>query len=136
MSTEGNLEAVRQVIEQAFNQGNYAVLRTHFRPDFAEHQFGLHATIEGMQEDIQNLRRDFPDLHLTIEDMAADGDKVWVRSTARGTNRVGFMGPPNDKPFEMAVFDLLRFQDGQIVEHWGTPDRFALLFQLGLLPRK
>ena len=135
MSTQQNQAALRQVIEEAFNKGNYGVLREHFKPDFIEHQFGLHPTIEGMTADIRFLRKAFPDFTLTIEDMAADGDKLWVRMTARGTNRGGFMGPPNGKSFKVAVFDLMRFQDGQIVEHWGSPDRFALLAQLGLLPQ-
>jgi predicted ester cyclase len=135
MSSQQHQAAMREVITEAFNQGHYAVLRKHFRPDFVEHQFGLHATIEGMQGDIQFLRTAFPDFNLTIEEMVAEADKVWVRMTARGTNRGGFMGPPNGKTFEVAVFDECRFEDGKIVEHWGTPDRFALLAQLGLLPR-
>ena len=136
MSTEANLAATRQIITEAFNKGNYEVLHTHFRPDFIEHQFGLHATIEGMQGDIEFLRKAFPDFHLAIDDLIADGDKVWMRMTARGTNLGGFMGPPNGKSFEVAVFDLLRFQNGQVIEHWGSPDRFALLAQLGMLPQK
>jgi predicted ester cyclase len=135
MSVEQNQAALRQVIAEAFNKGNYSILRDHFNPDFVEHQFGLHATIEGMQGDIQFLRNAFPDFHLTIEDMVAQGDQVWVRMTARGTNRGGFMGPPNGKSFEIAVFDVVRFEDGKIVEHWGSPDRFAMLAQLGLLPQ-
>jgi predicted ester cyclase len=88
-----------------------------------------------MQADIQSLRAAFPDLSLTIEDMVADGNKVWARSIARGTNSVGFMGPPNGKSFMIAIFDVCRFEDGMIVEHWGSPDRFAQLAQLGLLPQ-
>jgi predicted ester cyclase len=136
MSTQHHQTALREVIEEAFNRGNYAVLRQHFKPDFVEHQFGLHATIEGMQGDIQFLRTAFPDFNLTIEELVAEADKVWVRMTARGTNRGGFMGPPNGKTFEVAVFDECRFEDGQIVEHWGSPDRFALLAQLDLLPKR
>ena len=135
MSTEQNQTAFRQVITEAFNKGNYDVLYNHFRTDFIEHQFGLHPTIEGFKGDIQFLRTAFPDLSLTIEDMVADGEKVWMRLTARGTNRGGFMGPPNGKTFEIAVFDVVRFEDGKVVEHWGSPDRFALLTQLGLLPK-
>jgi predicted ester cyclase len=135
MAIESNMEAARQVIEEAFNKGNYAVLQTNFRPTFIEHQFGMHATVEGLQGDIEFLRRAFPDIHLTLEAITADGDKVWMCSTARGTNLGGFMGPPNGKSFEISVFDLARFQDGRIVEHWGSPDRFALLAQLGILPQ-
>ena len=136
MSAGQNQAAFREVIVEAFNQGRYAVLRKHFRPDFVEHQFGLHPTIEGMQGDIQFLRTAFPDFNLTIEDMVEAGDKVWARMTARGTNHGGFMGPPNGKCFEVAVFDECRFEDGKIVEHWGSPDRFAMLAQLGLLPQR
>lgn len=136
MSTELNQAAFRRVIAEAFNKGNYTVLPDLFNPDFIEHQFGLHPTIEGVQGDIQFLRTAFPDFNLTIEDMVADGDKVWARMTARGTNSGGFMGPPNGKTFKFAVFDQCRFKDGMIVEHWGSPDRFALMAQLGLLPRQ
>lgn len=136
MSSDQNRAAFRQVIAEAYNKGNYSILHDHVNPDFIEHQFGLHATIEGMQGDIQYLRTAFPDFNLTIEDMVVDEDKLWVRMTARGTNLGGFMGPPNGKSFEIAVFDTCRFKDGKIVEHWGSPDRFALLAQLGLLPRQ
>ena len=135
MSGEQNQAMLRRVISEAFNQGDYQVLQEVFDPDFVEHQFGLHPTIAGMQGDIQFLRTAFPDFSLTIEDIVVQGDKVWVRMTARGTNRGGFMGPPNGKTFQVAVFDELRFEDGKIVEHWGSPDRFALLAQLGLLPQ-
>ena len=136
MSSDQNRAVLQQVIAEAYNKGNYSVLYDHFNPNFVEHQFGVHATIEGMQDDIRYLRTAFPDFSLTIEDMVAEEDKVWVRMTARGTNRGGFMGPPNGKSFEVAVFDTCRFEDGKIVEHWGSPDRFALLTQLDLLPRQ
>lgn len=136
MSTEENKAVFRRVIEEVFNNGNYSVLPELFEPDFIEHQFGLHPTLAGMQADVEYLRRTFPDLHLTIEDMIAAGDHVWGRMTARGTNSVGFMGPPNGKTFSIAVFDQCRFANGKIVEHWGSPDRLAQMAQLDLLPRR
>jgi predicted ester cyclase len=135
MSAEQNKNVLQRVIKKAFNQEDYDVLPDLYMADFIEHQFGLHPTINGLKGDIQFLHKAFPDFNLTIEDMVADGDKVWVRMIARGTNRGGFMGPPNGKSFEITVFDVCRFKDGKIIEHWGTPDRFALLHQLGLLPR-
>jgi predicted ester cyclase len=135
MSSQQNQADFREVIGEAFSKGNYNVLSAHFDPGFIEHQFGLHPTIEGMQADIQFLRKAFPDFKLTLEDIVSDGDKVWARMTARGTNLGGFMGPPNGKPFKVTVFDVVRFKDGKIVEHWGSPDRFAMLAQLGLLPQ-
>jgi hypothetical protein len=96
--------AASRVVGEAFNRGHFDTLPDLFNPDFIEHQFGLHPTIQGM--------------------------------TARGTNRGGFMGPPNGKTFEVTVFDQCRFKGGKIVEHWGSPDRFALLAQLDLLPHR
>ena len=64
MSADQNQLVFRRVIAEAFNKGNYAVLPELFNPDFKEHQFGLHPTIEGMRGDIQFLRTAFPDLSL------------------------------------------------------------------------
>lgn len=136
MNQTQNQEAFRQIIEAAFNQQDFSVLEALVAPDFIEHQFGLQATIPGMSADIRSLHRSFPDFHLQIEEVTADGDKIWARMTARGTNTGGIMGPPNGKTFEAAVFDLARFENGRMVEHWGSPDRFAMLAQLGLLPKR
>ncbi len=135
MTNEQMQSAVRRVIDEAFNQGKFEILSEVFDPDFIENQYGLHATIAGMQRDIEWLRATFPDLHLTIEEMAVSGDRVWTRSTARGTHSQPFMGPPTGKTFAITIFDELRFANDRIVEHWGSPDRFAQLMQLGLLPR-
>lgn len=128
------LRVVEQVIEQGFNRGNYAALDDLLPERSEEHQAGLHADREGFKRDIQYLRAGFPDFHLQIEETVLDGDKVWVRSTATGTNLGPFMGPPTGKPVQVTVFDVCRVQDGKIVEHWGVPDRFTLLQQIGRLP--
>jgi predicted ester cyclase len=134
MLTETDKLAFRKLINEVWNNGKYDLLKEYFHPVIKEHQFGLHPTIDGMREDIEFLRTAFPDFNLTIEDLVVDKDKLWVRMTARGTNLGGFMGPPNGKPFEITVFDTCRYEDGKIIEHWGSPDRFALMSQLGLLP--
>ena len=134
-SAEQNLEVLRRVIDEGFNRGNYDALDPLFAPDYREHQFGMKTTLEGFKKDIQFLRTAFPDLHLTIEDSVAVGDKVWIRISACGTNLGPLMGPPTGKPMTITVMDVCRFEHGQIVDHWGVPDRFAQLAQLGLLPR-
>lgn len=135
MSSEQHQRMFRMIIEEALNKGNFDVLDGLFAPDYVEHQFGLKTTVEGMKEDFTFLRRAFPDLHMTIEDMIANNDTVWGRMTARGTNLGPFMGPPTGKYMEITVIDILRFADGLIVDHWGSPDRFAAMAQLGLLPK-
>ncbi len=135
MSHEQNKAVLRLVIEEGFNKGNYAALDALFAHNYKEHQFGLKTTLQGFKGDIQNIRTGFPDFHLTIENIAAEEDKVWLLMTAHGTNRGPFMGPPTNKPISITVMDVCRFENSKIVEHWGSPDRFALMAQLGLLPQ-
>jgi hypothetical protein len=74
-------------------------------------------------------------MHFTIEDSVVDGDRVWVRVRGRDTNTGAFFGPPSGQPVDITVFDQARVLDGRIVEHWGVPDRSALLMQTGVLAR-
>jgi predicted ester cyclase len=134
-SPEQNQEVLCRVIEEGFNKGNYGALDPLFATDYREHQFSLRTTLEGFKEDLRSLRTGFPDLHLTVEEIIADTDKVWIRMTARGTHLGPFMAPPTGKSITITVMDVCRFENGKIVEHWGVPDRFAMLVQLGLLPR-
>jgi predicted ester cyclase len=41
---------------------------------------------------------------------------------------------PTGKTFTIDIIDIVRFKGNKIIEHWGSPDRFALLVQLGLWP--
>lgn len=134
MSAEENKQIARRIIEEGLSKHNLDLIDEFFDPDFIENQFGLKPTIAGMKEDFSFLYRAFPDYRLVIEDMVADGDKVWLRMKCTGTSKGGFMGPPNGKSFNVTVMDMIRLKDGKVVEHWGVPDRFALMMQLGLLP--
>lgn len=143
MSTHGetletaalNRELFRRIVEEGFSQGNLAVIDELISPHHQEHQPGMGPGPEGVKGAIAYLRSVFPDFTLTVEDMTTDGDKVWARLRARGTQRGPHMGmPPTGRPIEIDVIDICRFESGKMVEHWGVPDRFTLLEQLGLLP--
>lgn len=128
---------VRRLIDEGFNQGQLDVADELHGPDFVEHQyFGPnHAPgAEGVRAVIASLRSAFSDFHLEIEDLAVEGDTVWVRMVGTGTNDGPFMGhPPTGRGMRTDVFDVVRVRDGRIVEHWGVPDRLSVLFQLGLV---
>jgi predicted ester cyclase len=136
MSAEQNITIFRRVIEEGFNKGNVETLDACFPPTYIEHQFDLPSTLEEFKGSIRYLRNTFADFSLTIEDIVAEGDKVWARMTGRGTHSQEFMGrPATGTSFAITVIDVCRFENGKIVEHWGVPDRFHLIVQLGLLPR-
>ena len=130
---------MRRIFEEGFAAGDASVVDELCSPDLVEHQFGLAATGEQAREHVKAAIRDVhaavPDISFAIEDSAEQDDKIWVRVRARGTATGPFFGPPSNKPVDITVFDLARVVDGLIVEHWGVPDRFAMLAQTGLLGR-
>ena len=133
-SSERNQQVLRRVIEEGFNKGNYAALDELFTADYQEHQFALHTTLEGFKNDIRALRAGFPDFHLTVEDIIANTDTVWIRMTARGTNLGPFMGPPTGKSISAQSVMISRVRDGKISEIWALIDFAAIMAQIGAAP--
>lgn len=138
MSTEQNKAAARQLIEDVFNQGNMALMDELVAADFIEHEElppEMPTGREGVTLMTRLLRGAFPDFEATIEDVIAEGDKVVLRMTWRGTQEGEFMGiPPSGKRFSIAVFDIFRMEGGKIVEHWGQTDMMGMMQQLGAMP--
>ena len=126
----------RRLIEKGFNEGDLDVADELISPDLVEHQnYGPnHAPgAEGVKAVIASLRRAFSDFDLAIDDLAVNGDTVWLRMTGTGTNDGPFMGhPPTGRAMRTDVFDALRVENDSLVEHWGVPDRLGILLQLGL----
>jgi predicted ester cyclase len=131
---ESNEQLFRILIEEGFSKGDLAVFDRIASPDFIEHQYGFFPpNVEGVKRAITSLHNAFPDFSMEIEDLAIDGDKIWGRMTARGSQQ-GQFGPmpATGKKIEISVIDIMRFKEGKLTEHWGIPDRFALMEQLGM----
>ena len=122
----------RRIIEEGFNQGNLDVVEELVAPDSREHQRGAKDGIEGTKATIQYLRAAFPDFKITIDELAVSGDKVWARQRGGGTNHGSFAGrPPTGIKAFIDVIDIVRIENGKIVEHWGVPDQVGMMMQLG-----
>jgi predicted ester cyclase len=131
-----NKAAFRRVIEEGFGRGDVGVIEEIIAPDCVEHQFGMvPADGRGAVNAVRFLHRLAPDFNLVVDELVEEGDKVWGRMTATGTHTGPGLGEPTGRRWEITVMDVCRFEGGRIVEHWGVPDRFAQLAQLGLLPR-
>jgi len=77
----------------------------------------------------------FPNISLTIEDMIAEGDRVVLRQTYRGTHQGEMMGiPPTGRPVTLTAIDIVRVADGKLAEHWSNNDQLGMLQQLGVIP--
>jgi predicted ester cyclase len=131
-----NEKLFRILIEEGFSTGNVTVFDKYASKNFVEHQYGfIPPNVEGVKKAIESLHKAFPDFSMIIEDLVVNDDKVWGRMTARGTQK-GQFGPmpPTGKKIEITVIDIMRFKEGQLIEHWGVPDRFASMEQLGMKP--
>lgn len=81
------------------------------------------------------LLRGLPDLHLTIEDLIAEGDKVVSRNVVTGTHQGEYMGlPPTGKSITYNEIFIVRFANGRIAETWGVVDVLSQMRQLGAIP--
>lgn len=81
------------------------------------------------------LLRAFPDIHVAVEDMIAEGDKVVFRSTVTGTHQGEYRGlPATGKSVTYNEIFIVRFAGGRIAEIWGVVDVFAQMRQLGVVP--
>jgi steroid delta-isomerase-like uncharacterized protein len=138
MSTEQNKAMARQMIEEVISRGDLSRVDEYLAPDFVEREElppGLPGGREGVKQLTAILHSAFPDFKATVDDLVAEGDKVVIRQTWRGTHRGEFMGvPPTGKSVSFGVIDVLRIAGGKVVEHWGLMDSMSLMQQLGAGP--
>jgi 3-hydroxyisobutyrate dehydrogenase-like beta-hydroxyacid dehydrogenase/predicted ester cyclase len=136
--TERNKAIVTRA-EDAWNEGELDEAFSYFADDYREHTHfpmpGLTPDKRGLTTLLRAFRDAFPDGHVTIDVMAAEGDLVCYHSTARGTHTGEFMGiAPTGRPVEVGAIHIHRLAGGKIVEHWGRNDQMALMRQLGITP--
>jgi steroid delta-isomerase-like uncharacterized protein len=90
---------------------------------------------QAMKEVFARLRRAFPDLHVTVDDLIEEADKVVGRNTVTGTHQGEYMGlAPTGKPVSYDEIFIFRFANGRITETWGVVDVFSQMQQLGVTP--
>ena len=92
--------------------------------------------IEEAKQFVDMFKSAFPDMHATVEDVVAEGDKVVTRVTIRGTHQGESeeFGPPTGGQVETEGITIHRIEGGKIAEEWNSYDNLSLLQQLGLAP--
>jgi steroid delta-isomerase-like uncharacterized protein len=136
--SEQNKQITRRFYDEVINQGNLNLIDELVADDFVEHEAfpGLSSDKAGVRAFFELFRSAFPDLRMQVEDMIAEGDRVAARCRMTGSHRGEFLElPATGKRFDIQVIDLIRFQDGKAVEHWGATDQVSLMQQLGALPQ-
>lgn len=133
---EDNAELVTRFYAEVWNRDQQTRLAGFIAPNHAFHDPtapDAPAGPDGVAECVTGLRRTFPDLALTLDDVVARGDRVAVRFTLRGTHRGPFLGAEGTgEAVEVAGVAVHRIADDQIAETWLSWDTFGLAQQLGL----
>jgi len=134
--SEENKATVRHV-QEIWNTGNLTSADEIFAIDFVNHD-PVSPDVRDLKtykEFIMTVRTGFPDFHVSIDDMLAEGDKVALRWTATGTHTGVLIGiPPTEKQATWSGMTIYRLAAGKIVEAWWSKDMFSLLIQLGVIP--
>jgi Predicted ester cyclase len=138
MTAAEHKERFRRFLDEAPNRGNLAVVDELFDPNVAYYVVGSAEPMrgwDGVKGVVTGFRAAFPDLHVTIEEVIAEGDTVAARVTARGTNTGELMGmAPTGKRAEWAVNHYSHFRDGKMIEDRVNFDQLGFLKQLGMMP--
>jgi len=134
MSTLENKAFAHRILEEIFSQGKLSNFDELFAPDIVIHDPDKELRgWEQVQEGITRLRTAFPDLHYTAEDTIAEGDKVVIRFTGRGTQRGEFRGvPPTGRSMTYTGILILRFLDKKVIDYWAVSDALGIFRQLGV----
>ena len=139
MLTETNKTVARRFLEEVWNKGNLAVLNEIIAKDHVNSGPGtlpgLPAGPEGSKQLVTVYRNAFPDVHFTIDEQIAEGDKVVTRWTAHGTHQGELVGiPATGKSSTVTGINVDRVVNGKIAESWGIFDQFGMMQQLGVIP--
>jgi len=131
---EQNKELIHRYLDEIWGKGKITAADEFLSPEYKRYLSPLAEPlhVNGQKQRLAGFRAAFPDVQITVEDMFAEGDRVVFRSTMRATHQGSFQGiQPTGNRVTVALLDVIRFGNGKFIEHWGGPDLFDLVKQLG-----
>jgi predicted ester cyclase len=134
-----NKAAAQRVFVEILNEGRLEVADEIVAPHFRLHSPTRPEPFEGpdgFKEFVTDLRRGFPDLKITIEQVIGEGEFVAIRSRVEGTHLGTYRGiPPTGRPIAQSQLHLFHIVGGQSRETWQEIDGLGIMQQLGIFPR-
>ena len=132
---EKNKDFIQVYTEDYWNKHNIAAFENYFTADFIVHFADGDLNGEQYKGLCQAYFAAFPDLHITTDELIAEGDKVVKVWTANSTNKGDFMGiPATGKRIVIKGIEMFRISDGKIAELWASMDNLGMMQQLGVIP--
>ncbi len=141
--SEANKELARRYFEEILNLRRFEVCAEIIAEDYTEHAVAPFGRDEPGRVDgpratrasLEWLVAQFPDVHMTIEALVAEGDTVAVRTLSEGTNLGELNGimPPTGKRFVARQSHWFRVEGDKLAEHWATREDLPAMMQLGVI---
>jgi predicted ester cyclase len=119
MSTQTNKAIARRFFEEVYNNRNLAVLDEILAPDIVNHNTDVRGRETARKFITANIAM-FPDVHVNLEDVIAEGDKVVVRGTDH------FTVPQTGKKMALTWIEIMRIEKDMIAEAWAELDMSAI----------
>ena len=131
--TASNRDLALSFYDDVINKHNVEAVDKYVAENMVDHNPdpGQKPGKAGVKEAFAASFRVFRNLRLKPEFTVCEGDKVVTRFTMFGTQKGAFMGvPASGKKFKITGIDILRFEDGKIVERWGNVDALKMMQDL------
>jgi predicted ester cyclase len=125
---------VRRYFEEVANDHQLELADELFAPDFGSP--GPVVGPDAARAALRSMWAAFPDLHFSIDELVADGDRVVAKVTYSGTHRGTFLGvEPTGRSIRFTGVEMAVVIDGLISrEAWHIIDHLEILHQLGSEP--
>jgi len=124
MSAE-NKQVLRRFYHDVLERGELGALDGMVGPTFVDHQPapGQGPGVQGVRQFVTAMRAGLTDIQVEVEHLLAEGELVAAVVNLRGKHTGDLMGmPPSGKDVSMRIADVVRIQDGKVVERWGVED--------------
>ena len=134
---EANKAIFCEYIDEVWNRGNLAAMDRYFSEDHADHSAppGQGDGLAGLKPIFAMFQSAFGDIHVSVDDQIAEGDKLVCRNTFNGTHCGPFFGiPATGRRVSVTQTHVFRMAGGKMAEHWNNSDDLGMLRQLGVIP--
>lgn len=125
---------IRRYFEEVLSKGNLQLIDVLISPQYVSHYpagYELGGGPEDVRQIVTSVRRAFPDVHFTVDDLISEGEKVVCRWTFQGVQESDFMGiPASGRKAAVMGIAIYRVVNEQIAEAWFTWDALGLMRQL------
>jgi steroid delta-isomerase-like uncharacterized protein len=131
-NSDANKALTRQFFERV-SSGDLSAIDELVSDDYVEHEQvpGLAAGKAGTRQLFEMFHSAFDQAAVEVDDMIAEGDKVFVLARMTGTQRGDFMGiAATGNTIDVNICDYFRVGNGTLIEHWGVMDAAGMMHQL------